>query len=134
MRRLLIETAHKEPSHLDFHCLQMYVRIYLMSAVTRLYPIFSRIFADAKFREINHGKVTLAKAFQQRYKRKHKLLIRFISLIGLTQVQPRYTLLKIFKGTPDNFSIGDNANPCPKDKAYISLDNKVETQFLSLSL
>ena len=23
------ETAHKEPSHLDFHCLQMYIRIYL---------------------------------------------------------------------------------------------------------
>ena len=28
------ETAHKEPSHQDFHCLQMHVRIYLMSAVT----------------------------------------------------------------------------------------------------
>ena len=27
-------TAHKELSHLDFHCLQMYVRIYLMSLVT----------------------------------------------------------------------------------------------------
>ena len=29
--------AHKEPSRLDFHCLQMYVRIYLMSKVNRLY-------------------------------------------------------------------------------------------------
>ena len=28
------EKAHKEPSHLDFHCLQMYVIIYLMSEVT----------------------------------------------------------------------------------------------------
>ena len=27
-----------EPSHLDFHCLQMYVRIYVMSEVTCLYP------------------------------------------------------------------------------------------------
>ena len=26
--------AHKEPSHLDFQCLQMYVRIYLISEVT----------------------------------------------------------------------------------------------------
>ena len=34
------ETAHKEPSHLDFHCSQMYVRIYLMSEVTRLYPMY----------------------------------------------------------------------------------------------
>ena len=30
------ETAHKEPSHLDFHCLQMFVRNYLMSEFTRL--------------------------------------------------------------------------------------------------
>ena len=30
--------------------------------------------------------------------------------------------------------MGDNANPCPINKPYISLDNKVETQFLSLSL
>ena len=28
------ETTHKEPSHLDFHCLQMYARIYLMPEVT----------------------------------------------------------------------------------------------------
>ena len=28
------ETAHKEPSHLDFHCLQMCVQIYLMSKFT----------------------------------------------------------------------------------------------------
>ena len=27
-----------EPSHLDLHCLQMCVRIYLMSEITRLYP------------------------------------------------------------------------------------------------
>ena len=27
-----------EPSHLDFHCLQTCVRIYLMSEFTRLYP------------------------------------------------------------------------------------------------
>ena len=33
------ETAHKEPFHLDLHCLQMCVRIYLMSELTRLYPI-----------------------------------------------------------------------------------------------
>ena len=33
------ETAHKEPSHLDFHCLQIRVRIYLMSEFTRHYPI-----------------------------------------------------------------------------------------------
>ena len=33
------ETAHKEPSHLDFHYLQMYVRIYPMSEITWLYPI-----------------------------------------------------------------------------------------------
>ena len=32
------------------------------------------------------------------------------------------------------FSIDDNVNPCPIDKPYISLDNKVETQFLLLSL
>ena len=32
------ETAHQEPSHLDVHCLQMYVQIYLMYEVTRLYP------------------------------------------------------------------------------------------------
>ena len=32
------ETAHKEPSHPDFQCLQMYVRIYLMSEDIRLYP------------------------------------------------------------------------------------------------
>ena len=30
---------HKEPSHLDFHCLQMYDRISLMSESTRVYPI-----------------------------------------------------------------------------------------------
>ena len=45
-----------------------------------------------------------------------------------------HILLKIFKGTPDIFSIGDYVNPCPIDKPYISLDNKVETQFLLLSL
>ena len=28
--------ANKEPSYLDFHCLQMYVQIYLMSEATRL--------------------------------------------------------------------------------------------------
>ena len=28
------ETAHKEPSHLDYHCLQMYVGIYPLSEVT----------------------------------------------------------------------------------------------------
>ena len=32
------ETAHKEPSHLNLHCLQMGVRFYLMSGCTRLYP------------------------------------------------------------------------------------------------
>ena len=30
--------------------------------------------------------------------------------------------------------MGDNVNPCPIDKPYISLDNKVETQFLLISL
>ena len=34
MRRLI-----REPSHHDFHCLPLYVRIYMMSEVTRLYPI-----------------------------------------------------------------------------------------------
>ena len=29
--------AHKEPFYLDFNCLQMYVRIYLVSEVTGLY-------------------------------------------------------------------------------------------------
>ena len=38
-------------------------------------------------------------------------------------------LLKIFKR-----NIGDNVNPCPIDKPYISLVNKVETQFLLISL
>ena len=32
------------------------------------------------------------------------------------------------------YSIGDNVNPCPIDKPYISLVNKVETQFLLISL
>ena len=32
------ETAHKEPSHLDFHCLQTCVRIYLVSEFIRPYP------------------------------------------------------------------------------------------------
>ena len=32
------EMAHKEPSHLDFQCLQMDVRICLMSEATRLCP------------------------------------------------------------------------------------------------
>ena len=32
------------------------------------------------------------------------------------QVSKVNTLLKIFKGSPDNFSIGDNVNPCPIDK------------------
>ena len=32
------ETAHKETSHLELHCLQMCVRVYLMSEFTRLYP------------------------------------------------------------------------------------------------
>ena len=30
--------SHMELSQLDFHCLQMYVQIYLMSEVTQLYP------------------------------------------------------------------------------------------------
>ena len=33
----------KEPSHKDFHCLQMYVRINQMSAVTWFYPIMQRV-------------------------------------------------------------------------------------------
>ena len=32
------------------------------------------------------------------------------------------------------YSIGDNVNPCPIDKPYISLVNKVETQFLMIYL
>ena len=36
------ETAHMEPSYLDFHCLQMSVRTYLMSEFTRLYPTCTR--------------------------------------------------------------------------------------------
>ena len=43
------------------------------------------------------------------------------------------TLLKIFKGTHDIF-VGDNVDPCPIDKPYISLDNKEEPQFILLSL
>ena len=31
-------------------------------------------------------------------------------------------------------STGDNVNHCPIDKPSISLDNKVETQFLLISL
>ena len=31
-------------------------------------------------------------------------------------VREPYTLLKLFKGAPDDFSIGDNVNPCPIDK------------------
>ena len=30
----LDETAHMEPSHLDFHCFQIYVRLLLMSEIT----------------------------------------------------------------------------------------------------
>ena len=33
------EMAHKELSHLDLHCLQMCVRIYLMSEFTRLFLV-----------------------------------------------------------------------------------------------
>ena len=36
--KILDETAHKEPSHLGLRCLQMCVRIYLMSEFTRFYP------------------------------------------------------------------------------------------------
>ena len=32
------ETAHKESSHLNLHCLQICVQIYMMSEFTRLYP------------------------------------------------------------------------------------------------
>ena len=32
------------------------------------------------------------------------------------------------------YSIGDNVSPCTIDKPYISLVNKVETQFLLISL
>ena len=35
------ETAHQEPSHLDLHCLQMCVRIYLISEFTGLYPLLA---------------------------------------------------------------------------------------------
>ena len=38
------ENPHKEPSHLDLHCLQMGVRIYLMSEFTRLYPTLLPLF------------------------------------------------------------------------------------------
>ena len=31
------ETAHYEPSHLDFHCLQRYVRIYPLSDSTLIF-------------------------------------------------------------------------------------------------
>ena len=43
------DTAHKEPSLQDVHCLLMYVRIYLMSEVTRLYPIYYS--QDSSYRE-----------------------------------------------------------------------------------
>ena len=61
------------------------------------------------------------RASRQRKKRKN--------LTDASRLDVEYTLLKIFKETPE-FSIGDNVNPCPKDKPYISQDNKVETQFL----
>ena len=38
--KILNDTAHKEPSHLDLHCLQMCVRIYLMSKFSQLYPTY----------------------------------------------------------------------------------------------
>ena len=44
-----------------------------------------------------------------------------------------YTLLKYLNEHLIIFE-GDNANPCRIDKPYISLDNKLETLFLSLSL
>ena len=43
-----------------------------------------------------------------------------------------FTLLKIFKGTPDNFPYGNNVNPRSTDKPYTSLDNEAEPEFLSL--
>ena len=44
------------------------------------------------------------------------------------------TLLKIFKGTPDNFPYRVIMLIRPIDKPYISLDNKVEPQFVLISL
>ena len=41
------------------------------------------------------------------------------------------TLLNHLK---EHLIIGDNVKPCPIDKPYISLDNKVEAQILLLSL
>ena len=49
-----------------------------------------------------------------------------------TKIRLVYTLLKIFKGTHDNFSIGDNVDSWSIDKLYISLNNKAETTFLYL--
>ena len=50
-----------------------------------------------------------------------------------TKIRLVYTLLKIFKGTHDNFSIGDNVDSWSIDKLYISLNNKAETpSFISL--
>ena len=37
------QAAHKEPSYLALHCLQMCVRIYLMSEYTRLYPNYEHL-------------------------------------------------------------------------------------------
>ena len=59
-------------------------------------------------------------------------LSRISMIVSIQDCIPT-TLLKIFKGAPE-FSIGDNVNPCPIDKPYISLDNMIETQFLLLSL
>ena len=41
----------QEPSRLIFHCLQMYVRVYLMSEVTRLYPIINQYVSPRQGRE-----------------------------------------------------------------------------------
>ena len=43
------ETAHKEPSHLDFHCLQTCVRIYQMSEFTRLFSTLNKMCGTKKW-------------------------------------------------------------------------------------
>ena len=50
------EAAHKEPSHLDFHCLQMYVQICLMSEVTD----FTLVVLSNRFYETNKARLNLS--------------------------------------------------------------------------
>ena len=58
---------------------------------------------------------------------KHEKYKGFFNTMGGINILDKYTVLKIFKGTPDNVC------PRPIDKAYISKDNKAESQFSLLA-